>query len=279
MFHAPINTSLALGAALLVAVSAARAHDETKYPDWSGQWQRPPGLGFQWDQTKPMGLGQQAPLTAEYQKILQESLADQNRGGQGENARYSCFPSGMPRIMALVGPAEFAITPKVTYIYFENTMPRRIYTDGRSFPDHAEPSFDGYSIGRWTDEDGDGRYDLLDVETRNMKGPRTIEASGLPLHKDTATIVKERISLDPNAKDTLQDVITTFDHAFTRPWTVTKKYTRAKKVLRYEFECNENNNHVVIEKENYFLSADGLLMPTRQGQPPPDLRYFDQTVK
>ena len=83
-----------------------------------------------------MGLGQQAPLTAEYQKILQESLADQNRGGQGENARYSCFPSGMPRIMALVGPAEFAITPKVTYIYFENTMPRRIYTDGRSFPDH-----------------------------------------------------------------------------------------------------------------------------------------------
>ena len=50
-------------------------------------------------------------------------------------------------------------------------------------------------------------------------------------------------------------------------------------MLRYEFECNENNNHVVIEKENYLLSADGLLMPTRPGQPPPNLRYFDQTVK
>ena len=104
-----------------------------------------------------------------------------------------------------------------------------IYTDGRSFPDYAEPSFDGYSIGRWTDEDGDGRYDLLDVELCNMKGPRTIEASGLPLHKDNATIVKERISLDRNAKDTLQDEITTFDHAFTRPWMNHSRNTRARR--------------------------------------------------
>jgi hypothetical protein len=33
--------------------------------------------------------------------------------------------------------------------------------------------FAGYSIGKWVDEDGDGRYDVLVVETRNMKGPRS----------------------------------------------------------------------------------------------------------
>ncbi len=38
--------------------------------------------------------------------------------------------------------------------------------------------------------------------------------------------------------------------------------------------CSENNNHVEIAGEGYFLSADGLLMPTRKDQPPPDLRYF-----
>ena len=38
--------------------------------------------------------------------------------------------------------------------------------------------------------------------------------------------------------------------------------------------CAENNDHVGIGPENYMVSADGFLMPTRKDQPPPDLRYF-----
>jgi hypothetical protein len=38
--------------------------------------------------------------------------------------------------------------------------------------------------------------------------------------------------------------------------------------------CGEGNNHVGIGNENYFLSGDGFLMPTKKGQRPPDLRYF-----
>ena len=38
--------------------------------------------------------------------------------------------------------------------------------------------------------------------------------------------------------------------------------------------CGENNEHVFIRNEAYFLSADGYLMPTRKDQPPPDARYF-----
>lgn len=68
---------------------AAAAFDETKYPDWSGQWWRPKGVGFQWDQTKPPGLGQEAPLTQEYQAGLEASLGDQAAGGQGgDNSRH-----------------------------------------------------------------------------------------------------------------------------------------------------------------------------------------------
>jgi hypothetical protein len=36
---------------------------------------------------------------------------------------------------------------------------------------------------------------------------------------------------------------------------------------------------VAVGKENYFLSADGLLMPSRKGQEPPDTRYFQQIKK
>jgi hypothetical protein len=30
----------------------------------------------------------------------------------------------------------------------------------------------------------------------------------------------------------------------------------------------------VIGKDDYFLSSDGLLMPAKKDQGPPDLRYF-----
>jgi len=270
--------AVAFPAALAIALVGASAHDESKYPDWSGQWKRPPGAGIQWDQTKRPGLAQQPPLTPEYQAIFEASLADQAAGGQGENTRVTCVTNGMPRVMTVIRPIEFVIQPKLSYVIFESYMPRRIYTDGRSFPTDQEPAMIGYSIGNWKDEDGDGRYDLLEIETRNFKGPRNLEATGLPLHRDNQTVVKERIRLDKTAKDTLLNEITVVDNAFTRPWTITKRYIRELgRVIWNEDECGENNNHVVIGKENYFLSADGLLMPTKKGQQPPDLRYFSQT--
>ncbi len=58
-----------------------------------------------------------------------------------------------------------------------------------------------------------------------------------------------------------------------------KSYRREKNPIWNEYDCNEANNHVAIGKENYFLSADGYLMPGRKGQQPPDLRYFNQARK
>jgi len=265
----------AMMAAMMLPAASLNAQDAGKYPDFSGQWKRPPGAGIQWDQTKRPGLTQQAPLIPEYQKIFEASIADQALGGQGENIRVNCTTNGMPRVMTVIRPIEFVVSPKITYVIFESYMPRRIYTDGRTFPADEEPSFIGYSIGNWIDQDGDGRYDLLEVETRNFKGTRNLEATGLPLHRDNETVVKERFQLDKANKDTLLNEITVIDNAFTRPWTITKRYIReTDKVLWKEDECGENNNHILIGRDNYFLSADGYLMPTRKGQKPPDTRYF-----
>jgi hypothetical protein len=43
--------------------------------------------------------------------------------------------------------------------------------------------------------------------------------------------------------------------------------------------CTEGSAPIAIGKEDYDLSADGLLMPAKKGQAPPDLRYFKQTQK
>jgi hypothetical protein len=272
--------SIALATSLLMIGARAQAFDESKYPDWSGQWRRPPGVDNRWDTTKPAQRGQQAPLTPEYQAIYEANLKDQAEGGQGTDPTYTCIPDGMPRAMNVIFPMEIVIQPNVTHIMIEYlNMLRRVYTDGRDWPKDAEPSFMGYSLGRWIDEDGDGRYDVLAVETRNLKGPRAFDASGIPLHADNQTVVKERIYLDKTDPNVLHDEVTTIDHALTRPWTVIKNYDRVRNPVWVEAICAEGNQHVRIGRESYMLSADGYLMPAKKGQAPPDLRFFEQSRK
>jgi hypothetical protein len=191
-FRAIASVTVAV-AAFTLTIGTAHALDESKYPNFSSQWIRIGGA--QWDPSKPQGLKQQAPLTPEYQAIYEKSLAEQAAGGHGNDVRFTCRTSGMPRNMTAVYPFEIIIQPNVTYILGEYWMPRRIYTDGRTRPEIIEPAFAGYSTGKW-------------IDTRN------------------------------------------------------------------EYDCNENNNHVRIGTETYYLSADGFLMPGRKGQKPPDIRYF-----
>jgi hypothetical protein len=66
------------------------------------------------DPTKRPGLNQQAPLTPEYQKILEASLADQAAGGGGGGPDYLCISSGMPMRMTAYNPLEFIITADTT---------------------------------------------------------------------------------------------------------------------------------------------------------------------
>ena len=274
-------------AALAMATGVVQAADDMKYPNWKGQWVRfiVRGLPGQpsFDQTKGWGPYQQAPLTPEYQKVLEESMADQEKGGLGNYSTARCLPGGMPRMMVAFEPQEYIITPETTYILIgENDHYRRIFTDGRDWPTDLEPTYQGYSIGKWFDEDGDGVYDVLKVETRGpFKGPRAYDASGLPLHFDGQSTFEERFYLDKANPNILHDKITVLDHALTRPWTVDKKYVRNPNPRPYwrEFYCTENTAEVSIGKDTYFMSGDGILMPSRKDQPPPDLRYFKQPQK
>jgi hypothetical protein len=74
-----------------------RAWDDTKYPDFGGQWRPVGGLG-RFDISKPAGRGQQAPLTREFQAIFEANVKEQAAGGQGTTKTYRCFAPGMPRV-------------------------------------------------------------------------------------------------------------------------------------------------------------------------------------
>jgi hypothetical protein len=208
-------------------------------------------------------------------------VKDQEDGGQGETPTFTCLSPGMPRVMNAYEPFGIVVTPQSTHFLMDHIHDsRRILTDGREWPADPDPSFAGYSIGRWVDEDGDGRFDTLVVETRALRGPRSYDSTGIPFHRDNQTIIKERIYLDPANKDTLYDEITVMDHALTRPWTNIKKYVRGtRNPVWQESVCAEGNQHVVIDDEPYMLSSDGYLMPSKKGQRPPDLTYFNLPKK
>lgn len=283
MLHRGSIGAYALAFTLIMPMAGAQAYDDASYPDLRGQWLRVgSGQGAPWDPTKPTGLAQQAPLTPEYEALYEANLAQQAGGQQGLDPTYQCVPGGMPRSMIVVLPMEIVVTPETTYMKFELfSVLRRIYTDGRDWPENVEPTFAGYSIGHWEDENHTGRYDTLVVETRDLKGPRTFDSTGIPFHQDNQTVIKERISLDKANPNILHNEITTIDHALTRPWTVTRSYRRIARAeaIWTEYICSEDNHHVIIGKENYIVSGDGYLMPVRKGQALPDLRNFDQSPK
>jgi hypothetical protein len=282
--------AMVVAAVLLLAVGHARALDEAsaKYPDWKGQWTRAPsGVAGQpqppFDPGKPWGLGQEPPLTPEYQALYEANLKDQAAGGPGINGA-SCRSHGMPMMMNVLAPMEIVVLPEVTYILTSDVHAyvRRVFTDGREWPQHVEPAFQGgLSLGKWIDADLDGRYQALEIETRGFKGPRVYDDSGIPLHADNESVIKERLYLDDADRNLLHNDITVFDHALTHPWVVAKAYRRNAnpRPLWTESECEEGQAHVQIGQEGYFLSAEGLLMPAKRDQAPPDLRYFNPSRK
>jgi hypothetical protein len=90
--------AITLSVTLACTAPGALAWDDAKYPDLSGQWRRAGngGLlaggagGLRWDDSLPPkntpSLGQQPPLTPEYQAIYDANLADMTQGRQGIDA-------------------------------------------------------------------------------------------------------------------------------------------------------------------------------------------------
>ena len=129
---------------------------------------------------------------------------------------YCLAPPGVPRIN-VAPPSAFKIvqTPTVLALLYElDTNPtfRQIHTDGRPLPTNPEPTWLGYSIGRW---DGD---DLVVTTTGFRDGGWLDTQRGRP-HSD-ALRVTERLRRLTIGR--MEMAITIDDpKAFRKPWTVT----------------------------------------------------------
>src|SRR5262249_27872150 len=113
---------IVLVSALCLTIDGAWALDESKYPDFSGQWRAIGGPGR-------FARNQKAPLTPEYQAIFE---ADASEGGQSHhNKTYLCWSPGLTRENNGYGEIEFVITARtfpslLEHIYHNS----RIFTAG-----------------------------------------------------------------------------------------------------------------------------------------------------
>ena len=185
----------------------------------------------------------------------------------------------MPRMMTVVSRWRSSSGRRSpTCIIDYTNESRRIYTDGRDWPKERAADLRGYSIGKWIDEDGDGRYDVLEVETRGFKGPRTFRRERHPeLHDDNQTVVKERIYLD---KANRERPARRDHHDRQRADPALDGHQEISRASKPDLDSSTIAPRATSTsrsaRRTTFCSADGHLMPARKDQPPPDLRYFNQ---
>jgi hypothetical protein len=85
-----------------------------------------------------------------------------------------CKPVGTPRLAAFPAPYKIVQTPKLILLLYEmDTVFRQVFLDGRELPQDQQPSYQGYSVGRW---DGD----VLVVTTTGFNGEGWLDAIGHP---------------------------------------------------------------------------------------------------
>ena len=168
------------------------------------------------------------PMTDEARKIH----AARATGLLGyEEPDAHCLPQGVPKINS--APVPFRIVQNdtlVVIIYEAFNLWRQVHLDGRDFGDDLNPSWMGFSKGRW-------EGDTLVVETRGLNGRQWLDHGGLP-SSDKLTVI-ERFRRPSYGRLEIELTITDPTY-YTRPWNATTSAQLLVNTELFEFICNEN---------------------------------------
>jgi len=205
---------------------APRASDG--HPDLSGIWETV--------STKYLNnlAADMKPEDIPYQpwaKALVESRA--NGAHAREESDANCLPPGIPKIAAAPPPWKIIQMPnEIVMLHEAMTVWRQIFLDGREFAADLNPSWLGFSIGKW---DGD----TLIVESKGFNGKTWLDKMGNPTTE--ALHVTERFRR--RNIGTLEVQVTIDDAiAYTRPWTVTEQFRLMTNGELLETICENNKD-------------------------------------
>jgi len=219
-----------LPAAGKVNLSAPAPKTRDGKPDLSGIWE-PSANKYLRDiavDLKPDGVPFQP-----WAKTLFDQRADGSHSKEDPDA--NCLPQGVPKIDAAPAPWKIVQNPGFIVIVYEAfNLWRQVFLDGRQLEKDVNPTWMGYSTGKW---DGD----TLVVDSRGFNGKTWLDQLGRP--STDALHVTERFRRKDFGHMNIQ--ITIDDpKAYTRPWTVNEEVHLLPDTELLEFICNENNRDV-----------------------------------
>lgn len=148
-----------------------------------------------------------------------------------DNPMIQCLPAGVPRLDAYTHPYKIVQTADLIVILYESqTLFRQIFVDGRSFPKDPEPTWLGYSIGRWAGDD-------LVVETIGFNDKTWLDGFGHP-HSDAMKLTERFRRRDVGH----MDIEITIDDpkAYTKPIRYVQPQALQPDTELIEYICNEN---------------------------------------
>jgi hypothetical protein len=143
---------------------APRAADG--HADLSGLWQLGIEIGYAANITADLPAADIQPWATALSRSRLEEF------GKDDPEITGCKPGG-PRHITRGGLSKIIQTPMLVVILFEDLSYRQIFLDGRQMPNDPNPTWMGYSIGRW---DGD----TLVVETSGFNDRTWLDFAGHP---------------------------------------------------------------------------------------------------
>jgi hypothetical protein len=218
-----------------LSAPAPRAKDGK--PDLSGVWEvehnRPcpaNGCDDMWIPQEFLNIGWGLKDGVPYQPWAAEAVK-RTTLDRSKDPNSQCLPTGIVRMYTTPLFRKMVQTPGLLIILTEREVTyRQIFTDGRPLPVDPQPSWNGYSSGKW-------EGDTLVVETSGFRDGLWLDASGSPLTEDAK--ITERIRRVNFGK--LEIEITVNDpKAYTRPWTVKLTQLLAPDTDLLDYYCIEN---------------------------------------
>jgi hypothetical protein len=216
-------------------------------PDLSGLWQTnsaPPEILERLIPGATNGAGEE-PLSQYFINILSDFSAQESPLRPAAAAQFQqrapnfsnvsplshCLPEGMPLVEMAPAPYKIVQTPGLTFMLYErDTTFRQVYTDGRKLPDDPQPSWLGYSVGKW---DGDS----LVVDTIGFNDRGWLDARG-HAHSEALHLTERFRRLDfghMEVQMTIDDPKT-----YTGPFTIKLKQRLLPDTDLLESFCAEN---------------------------------------
>lgn len=219
-------------------LTAAAPRTADRKPDFSGIWS--------WEHNRPcppdgcpdaqvglefLNIGSSLKNGLPYQPWAADLVKKRRADNAKDDPQTRCLPRGAIRIFTDGLYKQIVQVPGLLLVLTErNANYRQIHLDGRPLPEDPNPSYNGYSSGKW---DGD----TLVVESNGFRDDLWLDSAGSPL--TSAAKVTEKFRR-PNF-GTLEIEITVNDpKAYTAPWTVKLKQPIVVDTEILDYICQEN---------------------------------------